>query len=79
MIKALRVVRKFTPSVAVNRYDSMGALTALTCRAMFKKFSSDAKRKTAAYDRIGYTLPDEALLAGETALANGDVDRKSVV
>ena len=73
MIKALRGVRKFTPSVVVNRYDAMGVVSVLSSRAMFKKFSSDAKRKTAAYDRIGFTLPNEALLAGEEPLLQGDL------
>lgn len=59
--------------MVLRRYASDGAYSSLTSRLRFKHFSSDAKRKSAAYDRVGFMLPAEYMRTGETELAGGDV------
>jgi hypothetical protein len=67
------VASKFTPPVVLRRYASNGTYSGITSRLRFKHFSSDAKRKSAAYDRVGFMLPVEYMRTGETELAGGDV------
>lgn len=67
----LRVASKFTPIAPVRRYLSDGVYSDYETRAKFKRFSSDVKRKSAAYDRVGYSLAEAE--SGMVTLEGGDI------
>jgi len=72
-IKLARVTgRMVHHNVTGIRYHSNNVYSSIHVPFKFKQFSSDVKRKSAAYDRIGVTCAKEYLKSGEVMLEGGD-------
>ena len=68
------VTAQFTAQgVPVVRYNSSGVPSSITVPFRYLRFSSDAKRKTSAYDRIGVTCVDSLVQSPDVVLEAGDI------
>ena len=54
------------------RFSSSGVLSTISVPFKLKMFAADVKRKTAAYDRMGFTCNERFLRSSEVALTGGD-------
>jgi len=66
------VARMMEHNVTGYRYSSSGVLSTIKFPFKLKMFAADTKRKTAAYDRMGFTCNQRYLRSGEVALTGGD-------
>ena len=64
-----KMVQHYYPGI---RLDELGQESQIEVPFKLLPFSSDAKRKTAAYDRIGVTCSSDFLRDGEVAIRAGD-------
>ena len=68
------VTARFTATgVPAVRYDAGGTPSSITVPFRQLRFSSDAKRKTSAYDRIGVTCASGFVRSPDVMLESGDI------